>query len=41
MPEERRGQGTPAVINLVNWQQDEPNGYGGGRLSMDGASRVS
>jgi hypothetical protein len=27
---------------LVNWQQEEPIGYGGGRqLSMDGTSRVS
>ena len=26
--------------NLVNWQQEEPTGYGGGRqLSMDGTSR--
>src|SRR6516164_8121053 len=30
------------MITLVNWQQDEPIGYGGGRqLSMDGTSRVT
>ena len=39
---ERRGQAIRVVINLVNWQQEEPNGYGGGRqLSMDGTSRVT
>jgi serine/threonine protein kinase len=30
------------MITLVNWQQEEPIGYGGGRqLSMDGTSRVT
>jgi len=30
------------MINLVNWQQEEPTGCGGGRqLSMDGTSRVT
>ena len=39
---ERRGQAIRVVINLVNWQQEEPHGYGGGRqLSMDGTSRVT
>jgi len=29
------------MINLVNWQQEEPTGCGGGRqLSMGGTSRV-
>jgi len=29
------------MIDLVNWQQEEPTGYGGGRqLSLDGTSRV-
>jgi hypothetical protein len=42
MPVERRGQAIRVMINLVNWQQDEPTGYGGGRqLSMNGTSRVS
>ena len=42
MPVERRGRAIRVVINLVNWQQEEPNGYGGGRqLSMNGTSRVS
>ena len=39
---ERRGQAIRVMIALVNWQQAEPNGYGGGRqLSVDGASRIS
>ena len=30
------------MVNLVNWQQEEPNGCGGGRQpSMDGTSRVT
>ena len=30
------------MIDLVNWQQEEPTGYGGGRqLSLDGTSRVT
>ena len=42
MPVERRGRAIRVVINPVNWQQEEPNGYGGGRqLSMNGTSRVS
>ena len=39
---ERRGQAIRVVIDLVNWQQEEPTGYGGGRqLSMSGTSRIS
>ena len=42
MPVERRGQAIRVMITLVNWQQEEPNGCGGGRqLSMDGTSRVT
>ena len=42
MPVERRGQAIRIMINLANWKQEEPNGYGGGRqLSVDGASRIS
>ena len=47
MPVERRGQAIRVMVNLVNlvnWQQEEPtgSGYGGGRqLSMDGTSRVT
>ena len=42
MPVEQRGQAIRVMINLVNWQQDEPTGCGGGRqLSMNGTSRVS
>jgi hypothetical protein len=38
---ERRGRAIRVMINLVNWQQEEPDGCGGGRqLSMDGTSRV-
>jgi hypothetical protein len=41
-PVERRGQAIRVMITLVNWQQEEPIGYGGGRqLSMDGTSRVT
>ena len=30
------------MVNLVNWQQEEPTGCGGGRQpSMDGTSRVT
>src|ERR1700693_938989 len=30
------------MVNLANWQQEEPTGCGGGRqLSMDGTSRVN
>src|SRR5262245_47520919 len=39
---ERRGQAIRVMINLVNWQQEEPTDCGGERqLSMDGTSRVS
>ena len=42
MPVERRGQAIRVVIDLVNWQQEEPTGCGGGRPpSMDGTSRVT
>jgi hypothetical protein len=42
MPVERRGQAIRVMINLVNWQQDEPTDCGGERqLSMNGTSRVS
>ena len=38
---ERRGQAIRVMINLVNWQQEEPIGCGGERqLSVDGKSRV-
>ena len=36
------GQAIRVMINLVNWQQDELTGCGGGRqLSLDGTSRVT
>ena len=39
---ERRGQAIRVMIDLVNWQQEEPTGCGGGRqLSLDGTSRVT
>ena len=39
---ERRGWVTRVGIDLVNWQQEEPTGFGGRRqLSMGGTSRVS
>ena len=39
---ERRGQAIRVMINLVNWQQEEPTDCGGERqLSVDGTSRVS
>jgi hypothetical protein len=42
MPAERRGQAIRVMVNLVNWQQEEPTGCGGGRQpSMDGTSRVT
>src|SRR5262244_1168398 len=42
IPVERRGQAIRVMINLVNWQQEEPTDCGGERqLSMDGTSRVS
>jgi hypothetical protein len=42
MAVERRGQVIRVMINLANWQQEEPTGCGGGRqLSMDGTSRVT
>src|ERR1700719_1441274 len=42
MPVERRGQAIRVMVNLANWQQEDPTGYGGGRqLSMDGTSRVT
>jgi len=42
MSAERRGQAIRVMVNLANWQQEEPTGCGGGRqLSMDGTSRVT
>src|SRR5438128_11326649 len=42
MPAERRGRAIRVMVNLVNWQQEEPTGCGGGRQpSMDGTSRVT
>src|ERR1035438_4627602 len=42
MPVERRGQAIRVMIALVNWQQEEPNGCGGGQqLLMNGTSRVN
>src|ERR1700756_5039275 len=42
MTVERRGQAIRVMVDLANWQQEEPTGYGGGRqLSMDGTSRVT
>jgi hypothetical protein len=42
MPAERRVQAIRVMVNLVNWQQEEPTGCGGGRQpSMDGTSRVT
>src|ERR1039458_9143947 len=42
MPVERRGQAIRVMVNLANWQQEEPTGCGGGRqLSMEGTSRVT
>lgn len=42
MPVERRGQAIRVMIALVNWQQEEPNGCGGGqRLLLNGTSRVN
>ena len=39
---ERRGQAIRVMINLVNWQQEEPTDCGEGRqLFMDETSRVS
>ena len=39
---EQRGQAIRVIINLVNWQQEEPTDGGGGRQpSMDGTSRVT
>ena len=39
---ERREQVTRAGIALVNWQQDEPHGFGGRRQpSLGGTSRIS
>jgi hypothetical protein len=36
------GRAIRVIVALVNWQQEEPNGYGGGRQpSMDGTSRVT
>ena len=41
MSVERRGQAIRVMVDLANWQQEEPTGRGGGRqLSMDGTSRV-
>ena len=37
-----KGTGHSRLDQMVNWQQEEPTGLGGGRqLSMDGTSRVS
>src|SRR5271157_2669987 len=42
MPAERRGQAIRVMIALVNWQQEEPNGCGGGQqLLLNGTSRVN
>src|SRR6266436_8529337 len=42
MPAERRGRAIRVMVNLVNWQQEEPTDCGGGRQpSMDGTSRVT
>ena len=42
MSVERRGQAIRVMVNLANWQQEEPTGCGGGRqLSMDDTSRVT
>ena len=42
MSAEQRGQAIRVMVNLANWKQEEPTGYGGGRqLSMDGTSRVT
>src|SRR2546426_1240968 len=42
MPAEGRGRAIRVMVNLVNWQQEEPTGCGGGRQpSMDGTSRVT
>src|ERR1017187_9933272 len=42
MSVERRGQAIRVMVNLANWQQEEPTGCGGGRqLSLDGTSRVT
>ena len=42
MSVERRRQAIRIMINLVNWQQEEPTGCDGGRQpSMDGTSRVT
>src|SRR2546421_12856984 len=42
MPVEQRERAIRVVINQVNWQQEEPTGYGGGRqLSLNGTSRIS
>ena len=41
MSAEQRGQAIRVSTAMVNWQQEEPNGCGGGRrLSVDGTSRV-
>ena len=42
MPAEQRGQAIRVMIALVNWQQEEPNGCGGGQqLLLNGTSRVN
>src|ERR1700756_5251380 len=42
MPVERREQAIHVMVRLVNWQQEEPNGCGGGRqLLLNGTSRVT
>ena len=42
MPVERRGQAIRVMIELVNWQQEEPDGLGGRRRpSTGGTSRVT
>jgi hypothetical protein len=39
---EQRRQAIRVMIDLVNWQQEEPTGCDGGRQpSMDGTSRVT
>ena len=42
MSVERRGQAIRVMIELVNWQQEDPNGCGEGQqLSRNGTSRVN
>lgn len=38
---ERRGQAIRVMMDLVNWQQEEPTGCGGGRQLSNGWLAVS